>query len=78
MATARVPKVSEQDERIPTGKSLIGYQEAVESLTTDEAFRATVYAMNTLLMQKGHYSAEEFQFQFRQSAQKQLKKKGGH
>jgi hypothetical protein len=78
MATARVPKVPEQDERIPTGKSLIGYQEAVESLTTDEALRATVYAMNTLLMQKGCYSAEEFQFQFRQSAQKQLKKRSGH
>jgi len=78
MATARVSKVSERDERIPPGKSLIGYQEAVESLTADEAFRATVYAMNTLLMQKGFYSAEEFQFQFRQSAQKRLKKKSGH
>ena len=74
MATARVPKVS--DERIPTRKNLIGYQEAVESLTADEVFRATVYAMNTLLMQKGFYSAEEFQFQFRQSARKQLKKRG--
>ncbi|HYN15062.1 MAG TPA: hypothetical protein VES66_04640 [Terriglobales bacterium] len=78
MATARVPKIQERDERIPIGKSLIGYKEAVESMTADEAFRATVYAMNTLLIQKGCYSAEEFQFQFRQSAQKQLKKRSGH
>ena len=77
MATARVPKVSEADARIPAGRTLIGYREAMDSLTADERFRATVYAMNTLLMQKGCYSAEEFEFQFRQSAQKQLKKTNG-
>ena len=75
MATARVPKIAERDERVPIGKTLISYQEAMDSLTTDERFRATVYAMNTLLIQKGCYSAEEFEFQFRQSAQKQLKKR---
>jgi hypothetical protein len=77
MATARVPKVTDYDERIPAGKTLISYEEAVDSLTGNEKFRATVYAMNTLLIQKGCYSAEEFEFQFRQSAQKQLKKKNG-
>ena len=75
MATARVPRIAERDERVPIGKTLIGYQEAMDSLTADEKFRATVYAMNTLLIQKGCYSAEEFEFQFRQSAQKQLKKR---
>jgi hypothetical protein len=35
-------------------------------------FRATVYAMNTLLVQKGIYSPEEFEFQFRQFAQNQF------
>jgi hypothetical protein len=42
-------------------------------LSRDERFRATVYAMNTLLVQKGIYSPEEFELQFRQFAQKQLK-----
>ena len=31
--------------------------------------------MNTLLIAKGVYSAQEFRFQFRQSAQRQLRKK---
>jgi hypothetical protein len=35
-------------------------------------FHATVYSMNTLLVQKGIYSPEEFEFQFRQFAQKNL------
>jgi hypothetical protein len=52
---------------------LISFQEAMEKLSRDDHFRATVYAMNTLLVQKGIYSPEEFEFQFRQFAQKQLK-----
>ena len=63
-------RVEQGDEMIPAGKTLIDYEEAMERLTEDEAFKATVYAMNTLLIQKGFYSAEEFRFQFRQSAQK--------
>jgi hypothetical protein len=47
-------------------KELIGFDEAMERLSRDERFRATVYAMNTLLVQKGIYSPEEFEFQFRQ------------
>jgi len=62
------------DAPIPVGKRLIGYKEASKKLNHDEAFRATVYAMNTLLIQKGFYTDEEFRFQFRQSAQKQLRK----
>jgi hypothetical protein len=52
---------------------LIGFEEAMNRLSRDERFRATVYAMNTLLVQKGIYSPEEFEFQFRQFAQKNLK-----
>ena len=73
MATAT--RVEQGDAMIPAGKTLIDYEEAMEKLSQDEAFRATVYAMNTLLIQKGFYTAEEFRFQFRQSAQKQLRKK---
>lgn len=36
-------------------------EEALRTLGKEEAFRATVYAMNTLLIQKGVYSAEEFE-----------------
>ncbi|HEV2991942.1 MAG TPA: hypothetical protein VG759_26130 [Candidatus Angelobacter sp.] len=72
---ATVTRVPQGDSMVPGGKTLIEYEEALEKLSQDEAFKATVYAMNTLLIQKGFYSAEEFRFQFRQSAQKQLRKK---
>lgn len=52
---------------------LMSFDQAMERLSRDDRFRATVYAMNTLLVQKGVYSPEEFEFQFRQFAQKQLK-----
>jgi hypothetical protein len=48
------------------------FTEAMEKLSRDDRFRATVYAMNTLLVQKGVYSPEEFEFQFRQFAQKMV------
>lgn len=53
---------------------LIGFDEAMHQLSREDRFRATVYAMNTLLVQKGVYSPEEFEFQFRQFAQKNLKR----
>lgn len=52
---------------------MISFEEAMEKLSRDDRFRATVYAMNTLLVQKGIYSPEAFEFQFRQFAQRQLK-----
>ena len=54
-------------------RDLISFEEAMEKLSRDDRFRATVYAMNTLLVQKGIYAPEEFEFQFRQFAKKQLK-----
>lgn len=56
-----------------TDEHLISFEDAMEKLSRDDRFRATVYAMNTLLVQKGVYSPEEFELQFRQFAQKQLK-----
>jgi hypothetical protein len=38
----------------------MSFQEALELMGEDESFRATVYAMNTLLIDKGFYTAEEF------------------
>ena len=74
MATA-VRSIEQGDEMVPAGKTLIDYDDALAQLTEEERLQATVYAMNTLLIAKGVYSAEEFRFQFRQSAQKQLRKK---
>jgi hypothetical protein len=39
----------------------MSFKEAFELMGRDEAFRATVYAMNTLLIEKGIYSAEDFE-----------------
>jgi hypothetical protein len=64
--------VEQSEHAVPQGKNLISFDEAMEKLSREERFRATVYAMNTLLVQKGIYSPEEFEFQFRQFAQKNL------
>ena len=52
---------------------LISFDDAMNRLSREDRFRATVYAMNTLLVQKGIYSPEEFEFHFRQFAEKSLK-----
>jgi hypothetical protein len=59
----------------PKGKQLMSYEDALEILSRDEAFKATVSAMNTLLLAKGVYAPEEFEFQFRQAAQRQIRKR---
>lgn len=74
MATTR-PRVPQGDEAIPAGKTLISYEEAVHTLTDLETVKAMVATINALLIEKGYYSAEEFRFQFRQSASKQIKKR---
>jgi hypothetical protein len=68
---ATIP-VSRSEKGVPRGKELISFEEAMERLSREDRFRATIYAMNTLLVQKGIYSPEEFEFQFRQFAQKNL------
>ena len=39
----------------------MSFEEAVERATDNEGFKATVYAMNSLLLLKGVYTREEFQ-----------------
>jgi hypothetical protein len=68
---ATIP-VDRSQQAPSTQKDLIAFDEAMDRLSREERFRATVYAMNTLLVQKGIYSPEEFEFQFRQFAQKNL------
>jgi hypothetical protein len=69
MATTQVGR---SEHAISRDKELISFNDAMDKLSREERFRATVYAMNTLLVQKGIYSPEEFEFQFRQFAQKNL------
>ena len=52
---------------------MASFDDAIEQLSRDDRFRAAVYAMNTLLVQKGIYSPEEFEFHFCQFAQKNNK-----
>jgi hypothetical protein len=70
MATTPVER---SEHAASQGKELISFEEAMEKLSREGRFRATVYSMNTLLVQKGIYSPEEFEFQFRQFAQKNLR-----
>jgi hypothetical protein len=67
------PQVSHSEYNSAKGNDLISFEEAMEKLSRDERFRATVYSMNTLLAQKGIYSPEEFELHFRQYAQKNLR-----
>jgi hypothetical protein len=53
------------------GGERMSYEEAITKLSEDQAFRATVYAINTLLQAKGVYSAQEFQAYFCQYAEAQ-------
>ncbi len=69
MATVSVGHAKGVDE----SGELIGFEDAMDRLSREDRFRATVYAMNTLLVQKGIYSPKEFEYQFRQFAQKDLK-----
>lgn len=64
------PQLDRSELTAPQDKELISFEDAMEKLSRDERFRATVYSMNTILVQKGIYSPEEFEFQFRQFAQK--------
>jgi len=57
---------------VAAGKDLINFNEAMDRLSRDDRFRATIYAMNTLLVQKGIYSPAEFELQFCQFAQKTI------
>jgi hypothetical protein len=37
------------------------FKEAINLMGKDESFRATIYAMNTLLIKKGVYTSAEFE-----------------
>ena len=53
----------------------MSYEKALEVLSRDDRFKATVYAMNTLLIHKGIYTHREFEELFVEWAMKEESKK---
>jgi hypothetical protein len=53
----------------------MSFEEAMQIASRDERFMATVYAMNTLLIGKGIYTAEEFEELFTEWVRKDQRKK---
>ena len=49
------------------------FDEVIDLVSRDDRFRATVYAMNTLLIQKGVYSTAEFEAYFCQWVESKVK-----
>lgn len=56
----------------------MSYEEAVERASREEAFRATVYAVNTLLIHKGIYTAAEYRQLFTEWVEKEEQRKSRH
>ena len=54
----------------------MSFEEALAVASRDEGFKATVYAMNTLLIRKGVYTQDEFQLFFVEWVEKELRRKG--
>lgn len=53
----------------------MSFDEALKVASRDERFMATVYAMNSLLIQKGIYTTEEFESIFVEWVKKEQRKK---
>lgn len=53
----------------------MSFEEALALASRDEGFKATVYAMNTLLIHKGIYSQEEFCGLFVEWVEKEQRRK---
>lgn len=53
----------------------MSFEEALAAASRDEGFKATVYAMNTLLIHKGVYTQEEFQAIFVEWVEKESQRR---
>ena len=53
----------------------MSFEEALAAASRDQGFKATVYAINTLLIRKGVYTQEEFQWFFVEWVEKELGRK---
>jgi hypothetical protein len=61
--------------RFQETRDYMSFEEALAAASRDEGFKATVYAMNTLLIQKGMYTQAEFQSFFVEWVEKELTQK---
>jgi hypothetical protein len=52
----------------------MSYEEAMQLASRDEAFKATLYAINTLLMHRGIYTQKEFEDLFMEWVKKEESK----
>jgi hypothetical protein len=53
----------------------MSFEEALAAASRDEGLKATVYAINILLIRKGVYTQEEFQSFFVEWVEKELRRK---
>jgi hypothetical protein len=53
----------------------MSFEEALALASRDDGFKATVYAMNTLLIHKGIYTRDEFQALFVEWVEKEQRRK---
>ena len=53
----------------------MSFDEAIELVSRDERFMATIYAMNTLLIHKGIYTQKEFEELFVEWVKKEQRAK---
>ncbi len=53
----------------------MSFEEALQVASRDEGFKATVYAINTLLIHKGIYTRIEFERGFVEWIEKEFKRK---
>lgn len=53
----------------------MSFEEALAVASREESFKATVYAMNTLLIHKGIYTQEELQALFVEWVEKEQRRK---
>ena len=51
------------------------FEEALAAASRDDSFKATVYAMNTLLIHKGVYTQDEFEAVFVEWVEKELRRR---
>ena len=56
----------------------MSFEDALSLATRDESFKATIYAMNTLLIHKGVYSREEFEALFVEWVSKEQRRQTSH
>ncbi len=55
----------------------MSFEDALNVASRDESFKATIYAMNTLLIHKGIYSKEEFEALFVEWITKEHRRSAG-